>query len=293
MPRTQIVKYDRVIRTSIQLINAPEYTDYRGTLDIRNLRISFSISKSISWSTNTATVRIWNLSPENRNQIANFGDELTLYAGYVNDGGAQLLFVGDTTQVSHSFPQPEIVSTLTCGDGDKIVNNVTISVSFGANTPVATVIQKIADLMGMKIVSGLPTILEVYALGFKGTNLARNVLDNACQKANLWWSVQNGNLVIQRKNQGNSKPPVDINVNTGMIGVPERYTDKKGEFYVTGPKDGWKVRTLLRPDIIPGDVIRLKSNQVPVDGLFFVETIQHEGDNYGPSFESTMEVIAL
>ena len=287
------MKYDRVIRTSIQLINAPEYTDYRGTLDIRNLRISFSISKSISWSTNTATVRIWNLSPENRNQIANFGDELTLYAGYVNDGGAQLLFVGDTTQVSHSFPQPEIVSTLTCGDGDKIVNNVTISVSFGANTPVATVIQKIADLMGMKIVSGLPTILEVYALGFKGTNLARNVLDNACQKANLWWSVQNGNLVIQRKNQGNSKPPVDINVNTGMIGVPERYTDKKGEFYVTGPKDGWKVRTLLRPDIIPGDVIRLKSNQVPVDGLFFVETIQHEGDNYGPSFESTMEVIAL
>jgi hypothetical protein len=287
------VKYDRVIRTSIRLINAPEYTAYRGTLDIRNLRISFSISKSISWSTNTATVRIWNLSPENRNQIANFGDELTLYAGYANDGGAQLLFVGDTTQVSHSFPQPEIVSTLTCGDGDKIVNNVTISVSFGANTPVATVIQKIADLMGMKIVSGLPTILEVYALGFKGTNLARNVLDNACQKANLWWSVQNGNLVIQRKNQGNSKPPVDINVNTGMIGVPERYTDKKGEFYVTGPKDGWKVRTLLRPDIIPGDVIRLKSSQVPVDGLFFVETIQHEGDNYGPSFESTMEVIAL
>ena len=287
------MKFDRVIRASIRLINAPEYTAYRGTLDIRNLRIAFSVSKSISWSTNTATVRIWNLSAENRNQIANFGDELTLYAGYVNDGGAQLLFKGDSTQVGHSFPQPDIISTLTCGDGDKIVNNVVISVSFGANTPVRTVIEKIAALMGLNIVSGLPTILEVYALGFKGTNLARNVLDNACQKANLWWSVQNGNLVIQRKNTGNSKPPVDINVDTGMIGVPERYTDKKGEFYVTGPKVGWIVRTLLRPDIIPGDVIRLRSDQVPVNGLFFVETIKHEGDNYGPNFESTLEVVAL
>lgn len=287
------MKFDRVIRTSIRLTNPPQYNAFRGTLDIRNLRIAFSITKSISWSTNTANVQIWNLSPENRNQIAHFGDELTLYAGYVNDGGAQLLFVGDTTQVAHSFPQPEIISTLTCGDGDKIINNKVISVSFGANTPVRTVIQNIADQMGMTIVSGLPVILEVYALGFKGTNLARNVLDNACQKANLWWSVQNGNLVIQRKNQGNSKPPIDINVNTGMIGVPERYTNKQGQFYVVGQKEGWKVKTLLRPDIIPGDVIRLRSDKVPVDGLFFVETIQHEGDNYGATFESNMEMIAI
>lgn len=287
------MKFDRVIRAEIRLISPPEFKDYRGTLDIRNLRMSFNISKSISWSTNTANIRIWNLASNNRNEIREFGDELTLYAGYVNDGGAQMIFRGDTTQVSHAFPQPDIISTLDCGDGDKIINNVTISVSFGANTPVRTVIQSIADQMGMTIVGGLPDVLEVYALGFKGTNLAKNVLDNACAKANLWWSVQNGNLVIQRKNIGSSKPPVEINVDTGMIGVPERYTDKKGEFYIAGPKVGWKVRSLLRPDILPGDRIRLRSEQVAVNGLFFVETIQHEGDNYENEFTSQMLVIAI
>jgi hypothetical protein len=287
------MQYDRVISVQIRLINAPDYTSYRGTLDIKGLRISFNISKSISWATNTANINIWNLSANNRNQIENYGDELKLFAGYASSGGPQLLFVGDTTQVSHNFSFPEIISVLNAGDGEKILNNQKITVSFGANTTANTILQYVADQMQMPLIYDLPPDNFSYEYGMYSTNLSKNILDQVCKDAGYVFSVQNGNLLILRKNEAAKKPPALINIDTGMIGVPERYTDKRGELWPVGPKVGWRVRTLLRPDIIPGDSVRIRSNQVPLDGLFYVLTIKHQGDNYGPNFESLLEVIAL
>lgn len=285
--------FDRVVNMQIKLTNAPQYTGYRGTLDIKNLRMAFSILKSESWATNTATIRVWNLGADNRNQIANFGDEVSLFAGYRLNEGAQLLFRGDTTQVSHQFAEPEIISVLTCGDGDRTLNNVVVAVSFGSNTPVKIVIESIVNQMSMQLASPIPAISETYALGFRGSGLGKDILDKACKAANLVWSVQNGKILILRQNQGSTKPPIEINENTGMLGVPERYTDKRGEIYTQGPRVGWKVRTLLRPDILPGDRIRIRSSKVPLDGLFYVVLITHQGDNFGPVFESMLEVIAV
>lgn len=287
------MQYERVISVQVKLINAPDYTSYRGTLDVKGLRISFNISKSISWSTNTANVNIWNLSSNNRNQIANYGDELKVFAGYALNGGPQLLFVGDTTQVSHNFAFPEIISVLNAGDGERILNNQKITVSYVAGTSVNTIIRNIAAQMDIPIITVLPDDGLTYEYGFYSTNLSKNILDEVCKKAGLVWSVQNGNLVILKENEATKKPPALINIDTGMIGVPERYTDKRGELWPVGPKVGWRVRTLLRPDILPGDSVRIRSNQVPLDGLFYVLTIKHQGDNFGPNFESLLEVIAL
>ena len=287
------MKYDRSISLSIKLINAPEYDSYRGSLNVKDLKVSFSIFKSMSWSTNTAKISIWNLSKNTRNELVNIGDEVSLFAGYKNEGGESLIFRGDTTQLEHSFPKPDIITNLTCGDGDKIINNKKIALSFGENTPVKAVIENIVSQMDMNIHGKIPEINDVYALGFQGSNLARNLLDTVCNKANLKWGVQNGNLLFNRRGEGSLKPPVDINVNTGMLGVPERYTDKKGQFYVVGKHAGWKVRTLLRPDILPDDIIRLQSIELNFTGLFVVETIQHDGDNYGENFESTIEVLPV
>jgi hypothetical protein len=291
------MQFDRVIRAQIQLVK-PNEDGYIQTLIIEKLRIAFSIFKSESFSTNTANIRIYNLGADKRNQIAQIGDQVRLEAGYREDGGPQLIFLGQTTQTSHLFAQPEIITVLDCGDGDKTLNNTTISVSFGPDTPARTAIQSIASQMGLIITEFAPTENLVYTHGYSDSGLARDILQNVADYLDLQPTVQNGNLLLLDKAAGSLKPPVEINANTGMIGIPERYTDKKQYLYRSlppdsTPKPGWKVRTLLRPDILPGDRIRLRSTRANVNGDFIVVTARHEGDNYGPNFETTFEVVGI
>jgi len=291
------MQFDRVINFKVLLADPPPDLTYRGSLTVQNLRIAFSITKSMSPSTNTASVRVWNLGSDSRNELRIFGDQITLYAGY-RDPGPQILFVGNTTLVSHIFSEPEIISVFDVGDGEKSINTKLVNISFGPGTPARTVIQSFADQLGLKIEEFSATDNLVYPNGFTHAYLASHGLDKACDYLNLVWSVQNNNLIILKNNTGSSKPIIDINADTGMIGTPQRYTDKKQYLYTAvppkgAPKNGWKVRCLLRPDILPGQIVRIRSDNVRIDGFFYVLTVRHEGDNYGPTFESSLEVIEV
>jgi hypothetical protein len=292
------MQFDRVINLKVDLSNPPPSITYRGQLEISNLRIAFSVFKSESWSTNTANIRVWNLGESKRNELNSYGDGITLSAGYRQETGPEVLFRGNTSLVSHIWAEPEIISVFDCGDGEKTLNSILASWSFGANTPVRTVIEAYAGLLGLTIVEMTPTDNLVYALGHKYAGIAKDGLEKACKAVGLFPSVQNNNLVILKQGVGSGRPPVDVNPDTGMIGIPQRYTDRRQYLYRAlppngAPKPGWKVRTLLRPDILPGDRIRLRSQRVDIDGIFYVISIRHEGDNFGPQFESLLEVIAV
>ena len=290
--------YDRVINAKIRLAEPIPNIGYRGDLSIKNLRMSFSVYKTLSISANTASLKIYNLSPNNRNQLNNYGNLVDIYAGYRDNGGSSLLFTGNNTLVSHIFSFPDIISIMDCGDGENVLNGKIVKISFGANTPVRTIIEEVARQMGLPVVDFAQTENLVYSLGYEDIDMGKIVLDVITKKLNLNWSIQNGNIVILRNNEGNSKEISLINIDTGMVGIPERYTDKRQYLYTAlppnlAPRDGWKVKTLLRPDLLPGDRIRLKSTQANIDGIFYILTIRHEGDNFGPLFESNLEVIAI
>lgn len=291
--------FDRVIQLRIKVANPPPSSTYRGDMEISGLRMAFSVYKSESWSTNTANVRIWNLPDDRRNILNNYGNEIRVFAGYRRETGPELLFLGNSNLTTHIFAEPEIITVFDCGDGERTLNSIIGSASFGANTPVRDVIEYYAGLLGLSIVEMTPTDNLVYALGHKYTGMARNGLDIACQAVGLQASVQNNNIIILKPGVGSSKPPALIDANTGMIGIPQRYSDRRQYNYRAlpskgeAPKTGWKVRTLLRPDILPGDRVRIRSARADIDGIFYVYSIKHEGDTYGPQFESLLEVIAI
>lgn len=293
------MQFDRVINLKIQVANPPPSLTYRGTMDISNLRIAFSVYKSESWSTNTANVKVWNLSGDKRNALNNYGNEVRLFAGYRQEEGAQLLFTGNSSLTSHIFSEPEIITQFDCGDGEKTINGILATVSFGANSPVADVIRYYGGVLGLSVPADLPTDGAVYSLGHKFSGIAKDGLDKACKAAGLVWSVQNNNIIIYKFGVGSGRPPIEINADNGMIGIPQRYTDRRQYLYRAlptkggQPKPGWKVRCLLRPDILPGDRVRIRSSRVDIDGVFYVLSIRHEGDNFGPQFESLLEVVAV
>lgn len=289
-----MTKFNRVANLDIRLTSGkPNFAFTGESLIVKNLRIIFQITKSLSWSTNQASIQIYNLSFEKRNKLKDYGDELTIFAGYSEDSGSQLLFIGDTTRVSHLFEQPEIISSIECGDGERIINQIITSVSFGTNVSARTIIETVASNVGLDIGYFAPTDNLVYKNGFQFTGMVKDAIAKVAKYLKLTQSIQNKKLYLVPEEGSTEKPPVTISQNTGMVGVPQRYTYKRLDLWIGGPRQGYKVKTLLRPDILPGDKVRMISEKINVDELFYVDTVKHSGDTYGQSWYSDWELVAL
>lgn len=283
------------IRTAkvVVRIRRDDFKGYEKTITLTGLRVSFSIQKNLAVQTNPGVVRIWNLSQDHRNLIKDYGDEVTIYAGYERGSGEQLLYRGDTTAVSHTFDLPDIVTTLECGDGERYVNQEHFSLSFGAGTKVEDVIRAVAGKMGITIAEFSGAGNLVYELGFSFSGMLKEALNKATAYANLQWSVQNNGLQIIPKTGSIVQPAFKINSETGMVGIPQRFTYKGQDFYVKGRDVGWKVMTLLNPLIIPGYKVDVASRYLGWQGIYRVETVRHDGDTYGDLWQTNLELTQL
>ena len=291
------MKFYREALLSIKIVNS-DYTGYYDVVNIKGLRISFSIIKSLSSTTNSAVIKIWNLSQDNRNLLKDFGDEVTLYAGYTEEdqgGGPSVLFIGDTTTVSHQYDLPEIVTTLECGDGEKYFNQLRVNLSYAANTSARTIISGIASQMGIQFVEFASSDNLVYRQGFKFIGMGKDALNIVCNKLNLQFSIQNNQLQVIPINGTISEPIIQVNQATGMQGIPQRYTYRSLDLYRSIDKrnTGYKVNVALNPFILPGSKIDLSSSHLNFRGPYRVETVRHEGDTYGFVWSSQLECTEL
>lgn len=285
------------------------FSGYILTIFIKGLRVSFSVIKNLAWSTNSASIRVWNLSQDHRNIIKDYGDEVTLYAGYQEAGGVQAVFIGDTTAVSHIYDQPEIITVLECGDGEKTLNQRRVSLSFAENTPARTIIEAIAQQMGLPLTEFAASNNLVYRQGYRFIGMGKDALQEVCSKLNLQPSVQDNSLQIIPIQGTISQPAFEINEQTGMQGIPQRFTYRRLDLYrptsnnpvaapnapaiSTSPTTGYKVNVALTPSITPGSKIILTSNHLGVRAPFRTETVRHEGDTYGFLWQSNLELTEL
>lgn len=282
--------FKRVAKLRIK-IREENGSNFVQIFDISDLRIQFVINKSLSWAANSGIIKVWNLRQSTRNLIRAFGDEVELWAGYEDDSNLELLFVGQTSVVQHQFTQPEIITTLQCGDGNKYINEQFSSFSFGAGTPAKEVINYIAGLLNLKV--DIPPADDlVYKTGFKSCAPIKDALTKACEYLDLQFIINNNMLSIVPKIARVSGAIYTINETTGMIGIPERFVNQAQSLYgpENKPQPGYKVNTSLKPQIQPKDTISLSSTQLNIaNQLHFVNTIKHLGDTYGAEWLSNIE----
>jgi len=288
------MKFDREAILQVRIRNK-DFNGYTDTIIVKGLRISFTIIKSTSATTNSAVIKVWNLSQDNRNLIKDYGDQVTLYAGYKEDGGPQVLFVGDTTTVIHTYDVPEIVTTLECGDGEKYVNQLRVVLSFGANVQARTIISSIASQMGVTLLPIPSGFNLVYRQGFKYIGMGKDALNIVCDKLGLEYSIQNNQLQIIPVNGTIPESIIQVNEGNGMQGIPQRYTYRSLESYrsIDVRNTGYKVNVALNPSILPGSKIDLASTRLNFRGPYKVLTVRHEGDTYGFVWSSSLECIEL
>jgi len=262
----------------------------QGSFNLHDIKIGFSVSKSISSQANSAEIRIWNLAESSRNAIGKELDQITLEAGYMPPTGGDnvgIIFKGQIRDPKHTREGPDIITTLTCGDGDAAFRRARISKTFPAGTKVEDVVEGVFQELEKDGVSRgewrFPDDLQPYRRPYSMCGSCKRELDTIGRGKGFYWSVQNGAMEVIPAD-GFVGGMVLITPQTGMIDVP------------TITDNGIEVSCLLNPEIRPGRRVRVESQVLEMNaegGVYRVADVTFSGDNRDGDFRADLGCEAI
>lgn len=271
---------------------------------VDKLRVSFEVNKDLTEESNKASVKIYNLAPENRAKLEKPDVKMNLYAGYEGNTGAVQIFSGTTTQAVTSDTGADVETELRFSDGQINLRDSVISIAFPPGTSGESVLREIANQMGLAVQLGENVQFAACPGGFSFVGYGRNALTEICGASGLTWSVQNGILQVILAGGSTGVRGLVFAPDSGLIGSPRRIVKANPKEDTATPKRtrkrkagkekpekqaGWSITTLLAPTVIPGDLVKVESRMVT--GWFRVEAIRHRGDSHGGDWTSEMDLI--
>lgn len=251
---------------------------------VSDLRITFSITKTLNEKPNDATVSIFNLAPATRAEFNRKPLRIILEAGYAEDTTAQL-FSGDLRYAATTPDGVNMVTKFQMGDGDRAFNFARISKSYKGGVSVRQAVKDVSNSMGLRIPRSLDDISEMghqFTEGLTLEGASQAQMTKLLRSRGFGWSVQDGSLQILRDGGAREGQAVLVSEETGMISSPE----------MSPPKEAGKPPTctgkmLLNPQLTPGGKIKVVSKEV--NGIFRMVRVQHTGDTEGPDWFSSFE----
>jgi len=281
-------------------------------LDLSEFRIRFQVTSADVETPNNAAIRVYNLSQETIQRIQGEFSEVVLNAGYQN-GNYGVIFKGTIKQFKIGRENAiDSYLDILAGDGDIEYNQAFIELSLKSNTTPKQQVEEIAKAMGTPADMDSLIIDKQNIPSLRGAvmfGLARSNLRNITTSLDASWSIQNGTIVLIDNTGYRDGTAVEINVSTGLIGVPEQ----------TG--GGIRLRCLINSRIQIGCLVKLNNAEIvrlvqqnpdaaPVpynqrtgiqpsaalsekDSTYRVYAIDHEGDSRGQAWYSTLVCLAV
>ncbi len=247
-----------------------------GGMNEHDLKISFRVTKGISSTQNSASIDIYNLSESSRNALGKELDSVTLEAGYMppqGGGNVGIIFKGQIRDVEHRREGPTIITTLSCGDGDKAVRNSTIGKTYPRGSKVEDVVNDIySELEKEGVTRGewkFPDDMPEFKRPYTVCGSCKRELDLLGRSKNFYWSMQNETLEII-PGDGYIGGVVLISPQTGLINTP------------TITDNGVRATALLNPEIRPNRRVRIESETLEMNaenGEYRVSECTYQGDN--------------
>lgn len=262
--------------------------------EITDLKIKFTIDKDLTVQTNKSIVEIYNLAPATRAKLEEDDLVCILEAGY-NDN-IKRIFIGAITYVTNVTNNADVVTRLELSDGQISVRDTIVSLGYGTNVSAEKVIADISSAMGLAYTIADDVEFENYLNGFSFVGLGRDALNKVTDGSNAEWSIQNNVLQIITYGGSTNRQALKFSAESGLIGSPERIirakkkpAKKQKKHPKYEKKAGWRIKTLLAPTANPGDLVYVDS--LTITGWFTIETMKHEGDNFGSDWVTEMELI--
>ncbi|MCB1421736.1 MAG: hypothetical protein KDJ69_04575 [Nitratireductor sp.] len=259
-----------------------------GALSISELKVGFTVRKTLSSENNDAEFDIWNLTSAHRMAFSEEYKEIEFEAGYTPPMGGSnvaMIFKGYIRDVEHRRDGTDIITNVKCGDGDKGTRKGVVCKTHPTGTKPRQIIEDVINNMeGVEIgelkgIDALPPSRRPVVT--MGTGLRE--IDKLSRTHRFHWMINDGILETCPENEFLNGMYI-ISQQTGMLDVPT-ITDK-----------GVNVDVLLEPQILPGRQVDVRSETLDMNGAggqFRVHNVTHSGDNRNGDFKTSIEAVRL
>ncbi len=273
-------------------------------VEISELRLAFSINKTAGKKPNNSDIRIWNLAKNTRQLLEKPGTRCVLYAGYSEDNGPVKMFEGDVSFAWTKYESPDVITQLDLAEGIREIRDTAVSLSYGSSATSDDILRDLARQMGLSLDLASGSVSRNWRNGISFHGPARAALDRVTRASGLSWSVQAGALQIVQTGGTTTRRAISLSAQSGMVETPERQREGAQQAAqvtdqaenrtrrvnsATQGSDGWLVKSLLLPFIVPNDPVRLEARAV--DGVFVAHEVRHIGDSHTGDWRTELKLV--
>lgn len=241
-----------------------------GTLALKGLDCTFSITKTLKPEPNTCELRIFNMTESHRLELEGLKTDVPVQvdAGYVDQ--VSTLFLGNLRRGYSYRDGPDIVTEVSTGDGEKAHRTARVNVSVPKNATSKDVLKQVASALGvlpgnLDQAAALLAANQVFTQGTVISGNAAREMTAICRSLGLTWSIQDGKLQIIQLGKALAGSAVSLSAATGLIGQPS--VDNDGIMSAT---------MLITPDVFPGRKLVLDS--LRLKGQYVLQSCKYSGD---------------
>jgi hypothetical protein len=259
-------------------------------VEVHELRVAFNVSKGISGSPNTFSIKLWNLNEGHRNALGRELDKVKLEVGYIppeGGGNVGIIAKGRIRDFQHDRDGPDIITTVSCGDGDLAFRKATISKTIPKGTPLPEVVEELhKEMKKQGIDKGewkFPDDARTFKRPYSMCGGCTREMDTLGRGNGFYWSIQNETLEII-PSDGYLPGAILISPQTGMIGTP------------TITDNGIKVKALINPQARPNRQMRVESEVLKMNrkgSMYRISQIDFDGDNQEGDFTMSLHGEAI
>jgi hypothetical protein len=261
--------------------------------------INFDIKKTeYGKEANPCKVIITNLSSDIYSNIFAEKQRLIVKAGFREEHGLEVVFIGDITYIENRIQRPETLTIIDAGDANNTLRDSKLSISYNIGTQGFQILKDIIDSFNLPKKTNLSLIniaKKVYNNGFNFNGATSTAMDKICKYLGLTWSIQNEEMKIYEKYNNDRSLAIELNSDTGLIGSPQRTKISSSESTVDKTKeiDGWAIECLLQPKAEPGGIVVLSNGLNRQKKKFKIVTVHHTGDNMESDFKTILQAVEI
>ena len=289
-------------------------------LVVTDLHLSFKIEKSSVTMPNSSEITVYNLSRPHRAMLQGPSKFLQLEVGN-SSSSLSTIFLGNTRYIDHLRKGPDWETVIHAGDGIdayQFAPAAFTSCPPGLPVPFLAVATQYAQciqnfdstidttqfLADVAAIPGPTWATPVFKFGYSAEGNAFQQLETFLRTSGFRVSIQNHRMRLTALGPATwallPKLPVYLlSASTGLLDSPEHVsgpvpgvlTDSQeaGEADPSGQVvPNLNAKTLLLPQILPGDTVQLNSQQYK--GAYTVVKLTHSGDMAGDAWWSELEL---
>jgi hypothetical protein len=260
------------------------------SVSLNGLRFEFSVRKTRSSTPNSVSVRVYNPAPSSRSLAIEKKADVRIYGGYMANAG--LVTDANIIRALTKWEPPNVVLEIEALEGIRVLKEKTISISHGNRSTVRQVIDEIAGQLEVDVREIEFDVSQPLRGGFAHVGKPGRALDDLVRRFKGSWSFQNTDLAfLPEEGYIESDEVPLITPFSGMVFSAEAL-EKQASTDADENEEtlsGWRVTSLMRPEIEPGDKVQIESRSA--SGEYVVDEVEHKGDINGQEWYSIFTLV--